>query len=609
MFSESQEMAIAHFKGPAIVLAGPGSGKTTVITHRVKNLIEKCKVNPSKILVVTFTKAAAENMRLRFKTLMAGRSLPVSFGTFHSIFFKILRTEKDYRADSLLSDMEKVEILKEIIIRLKIDVASKNDFVRSLMDEIGIAKGNMEDIREYESKVCDNDLFFKIFDEYEKEKMLSNKVDFEDMLRLCYELFKEKPQTLKKWQSVYEFVLVDEFQDINKLQFEIVKMISAPENNIFIVGDDDQSIYGFRGSKPELMFEFKEYYADSTEILLTNNYRSTKAIVKMAGDLIVHNNARFNKDIMAVGEEGVSPDIRIFKSQKEEIYSTCRMIKEYIKRGVKASEIAVLVRNNIFIPDIKSIFENMNLQTFSKTKTEPLYSGVVSKDIFSYLKCANFWENGICKDEESFMCILNKPSRLISRDMVLEYGLDLEKLKEIYSHNREVVRNINDFDFHMKMIGKLNPYGAINYIKNVVGYEKYLMNYANTKGTPYKKLKNELERLQMESDNYQTISELINHIEEMNNENKKEDDESTDGVNIITMHGSKGLEFKVVFILNVNQGIIPSSRAIREQDFEEERRVFYVAMTRAEKYLHIFLIGENLGFPIEPSMFLNEIIN
>ena len=606
MFSESQEMAIAHFKGPAIVLAGPGSGKTTVITHRVKNLIQKNKVDPTKILVVTFTKAAAENMRLRFKSLMAGRSLPVSFGTFHSIFFRILRTEKDYKPDSLLSDMEKINIIKEIIIRLKIDVASKNEFTRSIMDDIGKAKGNMENVRDFEPITCDKELFLKVMDEYEREKMLSNKVDFEDMLRLCYELFKEKPHLLEKWQSVFEYVLVDEFQDINKLQFEIVKMISAPENNIFVVGDDDQAIYGFRGSHPELMFEFEEYYKDAEEILLANNYRSTKAIVDMANDLIVHNNARFDKNIVAVGEDGIAPDIRIFKSQKEEIESTGQMIKEYIKQGVKPSEIAVLVRNNIFIQNIRTIFESMDVNTYTKTKSDVLASSMVYKDIICYLKCANSWENGECFDVESFINILNKPTRLISRDSVLECGANLTKLKELYSHDKEVLRNISDLDFHMEMIKKLNPYGAINYIKNVVGYEEYLKRYANDKGQSLKKLKFELDRIQMESENYKTIKEWVSLSEQKQTEKKEI---KTEGVNIITMHGSKGLEFKVVFILNVNQGIIPTSRAIREQDFEEERRVFYVVMTRAEKYLHIFLIGENLGFPIEPSMFLNEIIN
>ena len=606
MFSESQETAIAHFKGPAIVLAGPGSGKTTVITHRVKNLIQKNKVDPTKILVVTFTKAAAENMRLRFKSLMAGRSLPVSFGTFHSIFFRILRTEKDYKPDSLLSDMEKINIIKEIIIRLKIDVASKNEFTRSIMDDIGKAKGNMENVRDFEPITCDKELFLKVMDEYEREKMLSNKVDFEDMLRLCYELFKEKPHLLEKWQSVFEYVLVDEFQDINKLQFEIVKMISAPENNIFVVGDDDQAIYGFRGSHPELMFEFEEYYKDAEEILLANNYRSTKAIVDMANDLIVHNNARFDKNIVAVGEDGIAPDIRIFKSQKEEIESTGQMIKEYIKQGVKPSEIAVLVRNNIFIQNIRTIFESMDVNTYTKTKSDVLASSMVYKDIICYLKCANSWENGECFDVESFINILNKPTRLISRDSVLECGANLTKLKELYSHDKEVLRNISDLDFHMEMIKKLNPYGAINYIKNVVGYEEYLKRYANDKGQSLKKLKFELDRIQMESENYKTIKEWVSLSEQKQTEKKEI---KTEGVNIITMHGSKGLEFKVVFILNVNQGIIPTSRAIREQDFEEERRVFYVAMTRAEKYLHIFLIGENLGFPIEPSMFLNEIIN
>ena len=169
------------------------------------------------------------------------------------------------------------------------------------------------------------------------------------------------------------------------------------------MGDDDQSIYGFRGSRPELMFEVKEYYKNAKEILLTNNYRSTKEIVDMAGNLISHNHTRFDKDIVAVGEDGNSPDIRIFKSQKEEIEATCLMAKEYIKNGVNADDIAVLVRNNLFIPDIKSVFESMDVSTYSKKKTDPVYSSMVSKDVMSYLKCASTWNNGTCDDQDAFM--------------------------------------------------------------------------------------------------------------------------------------------------------------------------------------------------------------
>ena len=602
-------MAIAHFKGPAIVLAGPGSGKTTVITHRVKYLISEFGVNPSSILVVTFTRAAAENMRLRFKSLMAGRTLPVSFGTFHSIFFKILRAEMDYKPDSLLSDPERIEILKEIIIRLKIDVASKREFVFELMDEIQKSKGNMIDINEYEPKGCSKELFFKVFEEYEKEKLHTGKLDFEDMLRMCFDLFKEKPNILKKWQEIFEYVLVDEFQDINKLQFEIIKMISYPHNNIFIVGDDDQSIYGFRGSHPELMFEFEEYYSDAKKIILSDNFRSTKEIVNMANSLIVHNHTRFEKDIVAVGEDGTKPDLRIFKSQKDEIVSMSKMIKEYIKNGVRANDIAVLVRNNNLIPIVNQIFESFDVAVQNKKRRDPVYSSPVLMDIVMYLRCSLAWEDECCFDMEALVNIINKPNRTISRDVVLEKEGDMNSVKNVYEHNRQVIRNIDDFSFHMKMIKNLNPYGAVNYIKNVVGYEKHLMKHANKGGPSFKKMIFDLDRVQMESEKFKTIEEWLDFVEESQNEKEQKEIVNTEGVNVITMHRSKGLEFEVVFILNVNQGIIPSSKSVRDQDFEEERRVLYVAMTRAKKYLHIFLIGENLGFKVEPSMFLNEIIN
>lgn len=617
MFSESQIKAISFDKGAALVLAGPGSGKTTVITHRVKKLISEYHVRPEKILVVTFTKAAAVNMSLRFKSLVEGRILPVAFGTFHSVFFKILRNELNYKGNSIITDIERFNILEEIVIRLKVDVPSKRDFIQSVSDEISKAKGNVDDIKKYEPLCCDKKSFLEIYDAYEKAKLFENKVDFEDMLRLCYHLLKEKPEVLKKWQSIYEYILIDEFQDINQLQYEIVKMLAKPQDNVFIVGDDDQSIYGFRGSKPEIMFGFKKDFKNVTEIMLSNNYRSTKEIVKVAGRLISNNNARYKKKIVSMSGNGAPVDIRIFKSFGDEINMTCKMIKEYIKRGVRAEEIAILVRNNGYIPQIRSSLQNEELVTKTKVKSNSLYISDVARDVFSYINCALCWGDIPIKENEDLVYIINKPARKISREVLLKDGINFEKLKNVYSHNRMIMNNLENFEFHMKMIFSLSPYAAVNYIKNAVGYERYLKEAYPLKSVSFKTLKTQLENLQREGERFINLEEWVEYAKSQMNFSSKSlnrkineqkiDDEKLGGVNLLTMHSAKGLEFKVVFILNVNQGIIPTSRASREQDFEEERRVFYVAVTRASEYLHVFCVGENLGFEIEPSMFLKEL--
>lgn len=616
MFNKNQIEAISHKEGPAIVLAGPGSGKTTVITQRIKNLIECNGVPPEKILVVTFTKAAAVHMKERFlkimKTSKIHKNCSVTFGTFHSIYYRILRLSGSDKNCGILSDRMKNDIIKEIIIRSRIDVPSMQDFVQSMVGEISRFKGNMDNMEVYRPKGCKKETFELILKEYENALEIERKIDFEDMLRKCYALLLENPSVLKEWQDIYQYILIDEFQDINQVQYEIIKMLACPQNNIFIVGDDDQSIYGFRGAKPEIMFQFKKDYPEAMEIRLNVNYRSTPEIVELSENLIAHNNNRFEKQCISSGKGGEKPDIRKFRNQGEELKYLCRQIRKYIKEGIEPSEMAILVRNNSQIPGIVEFLKNEMLETNNAKGSNSIYQGIVAKDVIAYVKASIKFEAVPLRENENLIYILNKPARFISRQVIGRDNMDFERLKSVYSHNQEIVKNIEQLLFHMTMIRKLNPSAALTYIRNGTGYEKYLQQYAMENKIKLTGLLNQFDKLQKEAFGFSTLKEWIEYVDmqETKSQSKMDDmGKHENKIYIITMHGSKGLEFKVVFIVDANQGVIPSSRAVRERDYQEERRVFYVAMTRAAENLNIYGVTEILGCPVEISIFVEEILN
>ena len=366
-FHESQIEAIHHFEGPMMVLAGPGSGKTTVITHRVRCLIEEHGVNPSNILVITFTRSAAEEMKQRFWKLMetsskqaeenmqgrrsvecgSGGHPPVNFGTFHAVFFNILRHAYRYDASCIIREEERTEILRKMIERLHLELEDEKEFISSILSEIGVVKGEMMSLDYYYSKNCSEEIFRRIYQGYQSELERSGKIDFEDMLVMCYELFTQRKDILSAWQRKFQFILIDEFQDINRVQYEIVKMLALPQNNLFIVGDDDQSIYRFRGAKPEIMLGFGKDYPQCRQVLLGINYRSTSEIVDASERLISHNKTRFPKEIHANRGAGHPVTTTGWLDAQAETRGIVREIQDYVRMGYQLSDIAVLYRTSM----------------------------------------------------------------------------------------------------------------------------------------------------------------------------------------------------------------------------------------------------------------------
>lgn len=609
MFNKSQIQAISHMDGPAMVLAGPGSGKTTVITHRIKNLIEKAEVRPENILVVTFTKAAAISMQKRFSTLMnGGKGQLVTFGTFHSVFYKILRKSRRYEATEILSERQKTDYIREIIGRYGISSNDISELSQNIINDIGNIKGNMLNAQEYEPSCCKKEDFIKVYNAYNLELKRDGKMDFDDILRECYLLLCENHTILEQWRELYKYILIDEFQDINRIQMNIIELLASPLNNIFVVGDDDQSIYGFRGARPEIMIEFKDYYPEAELIVLDVNYRSTQSIINVAGRVIENNKTRLDKCAHANNDKDFQPDIRKFRNQVEELKFVVSKIKEYENQGISLSEMAILVRNNSQIQEISSFLKNRKIEAESGKHRSNVYNGMVAKDILSYVRGALKFDGTYFN--EDLIYVLNKPQRYISRQVVLSVNMNISAVRRIYSKN-----NIDSFLFHIEMIRKLPPQAALSYIRKGAGYEEYLRLYAIENNIPMSGLIKQLEQLVQECSKFNTLEQWINSIDSAQNSEGQNFGKKSSGeggtnnrINIMTMHGSKGLEFKAVFIVDANQGIIPTSKALRERDFEEERRLFYVAITRAIDYLNIYAVEERLGCPIEVSMFVEEML-
>lgn len=595
--------------GPAMVLAGPGSGKTTVITHRIKNLIEKAEVRPENILVVTFTKAAAISMQKRFSTLMnGGKGQLVTFGTFHSVFYKILRKSRRYEATEILSERQKTDYIREIIGRYGISSNDISELSQNIINDIGNIKGNMLNAQEYEPSCCKKEDFIKVYNAYNLELKKDGKMDFDDILRECYLLLCENHTILEQWRELYKYILIDEFQDINRIQMNIIELLASPLNNIFVVGDDDQSIYGFRGARPEIMIEFKDYYPEAELIVLNVNYRSTQSIINVAGRVIENNKTRLDKCAHANNDKDFQPDIRKFRNQVEELKFVVSKIKEYENQGISLSEMAILVRNNSQIQEISSFLKNRKIEAESGKHRSNIYNGMVAKDILSYVRGALKFDGTYFN--EDLIYVLNKPQRYISRQVVLSVNMNISAVRRIYSKN-----NIDSFLFHIEMIRKLPPQAALSYIRKGAGYEEYLRLYAIENNIPMSGLLKQLEQLAQECSKFNTLEQWINSIDSAQNSEGQNFGKKSSGeggtnnrINIMTMHGSKGLEFKAVFIVDANQGIIPTSKALRERDFEEERRLFYVAITRAIDYLNIYAVEERLGCPIEVSMFVEEML-
>lgn len=614
-FHESQLQAIRHKDGPMMVLAGPGSGKTTVITHRVKHLVETHGVEPGNILVITFTRAAADEMQQRFQTLMEGRRLSVSFGTFHAVFFRILKYAYRYDATNIIREEQRVQIIRELMERHHVDVEDESEFIASILSEISAVKGEMMDLEYYYAKNCSEEIFKQLYKGYEEKLLAMHLLDFDDMLVMCYELFTQRKDILQAWQQKYRYILVDEFQDINRVQYEIVRMLAAPEDNLFIVGDDDQSIYRFRGAKPEIMLGFLKDYPQATQTLLGINYRSTSTIVDTACRLIAHNKTRYPKEIRANRGAGRPVATAVWEDAQAETRGIVQEIQDYGRMGYRLSDIAVLYRTNMEPRLLMERLMEYNIPFQMRDALPNLYDHWITQDILAYIRIARGSEtarsNGTtgAPRRADVLRIINRPKRYISRDALEGQTICWEAVKSWYQDKGWMVERIEQLEYDLRMIGKLAPVAAVNYIRKAVNYDEYLREYAEYRRMKPEELLAVADQLQESAAGYQTFDAWFLHMEEYGKQLKQQmhnRDRESDSVSLMTMHSAKGLEFPIVYILDANEDVTPHHKAVLDADIEEERRMFYVAMTRAKDRLHVCYTKERYGRKQERSRFIDE---
>ena len=604
-FNREQEEAITHKGGPLMVLAGPGSGKTLVITYRVKWLIENAGVHPSNILVITFTRAAAEEMKKRFFMFDGMENAPVTFGTFHSIFFMILRYAYRYTAANIIREDVKRRYIKEMTENMELEIEDENEFLSGIINEISYVKGEMMSLSYYHSNNCSDELFAQIYEGYEKRLREENLIDFDDMLVFCYELLKEREDIRTLWQNKFQHILIDEFQDINKVQYEIIRMLAGKGDHLFIVGDDDQSIYRFRGARPEIMLGFEEDYPEAKKVILNTNYRCSEEIVESAEHLISHNTKRFPKNMQAARGSKVPITFRNLKDAGEECTDILKGIRFYYKKGISLEDMAVIFRTNTQPRLLVGRLMEYNIPFQMRDVIPNIFDHWIARNILTYIKLA--MGN---RDRKLFLQVMNRPKRYISRSMITEPQVDLKKLKQQTFGKKWLYEKIDKLEMDLYLLRKMEPYAAIQYIRNGIGYEDYMNEYAQFRRMNPDDLEEVLNQIQESAKEYHSFEEWFAYIESYGEELRKQMEagrQQKSGVTLTTMHSSKGLEYEVVFVMDINEGVTPHKKAVKEADLEEERRLFYVAVTRAKTYLFLYSVKELYQKDAQISRYIGEL--
>lgn len=612
--NRGQDEAIKHGNGPCMVLAPPGSGKTLIVTERTRYLIEESGVRPDQILVITFTRYAAREMKERFERLTAGKNYPVTFGTFHSIFYGILKCAYGIGANNLMSEKESSVLLQEVLDQTDIEstpeVEDEEELVRELLREVGMVKNGLCHLKDFHSKYLTQDEFAEVFRSYEHQKKELKKFDFDDMLVQCYALFRKKPEILQGWQKRFKYILIDEFQDINRVQYEVIRMLAAPRYNLFVVGDDDQSIYGFRGAKPELMLYMKQEFPSLRTISLTVNYRSTEFITGAAARVILHNDTRFYKRVQSFRGRGQNVHVQEVLDEQEEAQYVTEEIQKKLDQGIKPGEIAVLFRAAVQARMISEILSEHRIPFEMRDYVTNFYRHFIVKDMMAYLQLA-----AGKRDRSLFLTICNRPLRYLARNSMENRQVNFEDLRKFYCDKDWMLDIIDQFDVDVRMMKNMAPHAAIQYIRKKIGYDDFLKEYAEKHQISWKKLMDVMAELEERSKNFKSYDEWEIHIakytqelEEQQAKARKIKGERENKVQLMTIHSAKGLEFEDVFVIHANEGEIPHQKAEKKDEIEEERRLFYVALTRAKNNLCISYITQKNGNSIKPSRFVEELL-
>lgn len=609
-FTNEQIDAINHFKGPALVLAVPGSGKTTVILNRIINLIENHDVLPKNILSITFSKSQGLDMERRFLKSFPKLKGQITFKTIHAFCYEIVKNYmkiKNIKKTLIEGDerINKSTLLKRYFFSMY-EQKILDDVIKDFFSLYDFTKNKMIDFEDYVRKnkfISNRLLLLKLYKAYENLKLEYNFIDFNDLLYLANKYISEDKNLLSSIKKRYKFFSVDEAQDTSMLQFEIIKKIVYPENNLFVVADDDQSIYSFRGAEPKNLLEFKKFYKDSKIFIMNHNFRSTKNIIEISNKLISKNKNRYQKNPICTCSE--NSKIMLFRVKNAHIQM--RKLLELIKQLKKDESVGILYRNNISSIYVANYFLENDVDFFVKENGFDFYLNKILLDINNILQFSQDQTN-----LEVFKRIYFKLNAYIKKDFIsklkyksydeniLDALLDLDDLNSFYLKKFNALRN------NFKMLKKLSMKYKIDFIVNELGYGEYLENYDEIQ-----KLNSNLmiDILKYISSNLNSYDDFLQRLKDIK-EKLKDANKSSSNISISTIHSAKGLEYDHVFLLDLVDGEFPQKNILNAMDsslLEEERRLFYVAMTRAKKTLTLFTIKTRNEKEVDTSIFYEEL--
>ena len=584
---ENQIKAITHQLGPCMVLAGPGSGKTFTIIHRIEYLIKNGLAHPDQILVVTFTREAARQMRDRFVELMQESrderdpySCGITFGTFHSVFYAILKESGRFQASVILTDKEKKRMISSLIpgeVGRRFDTRDEyEEYLMCIISEIERERTCAETESDSFMPRIDAALFRNLSEGYKREKKRSGKIDFTDILLECRDLLKSDPVLLEKWRARFRFFLVDEFQDINAVQYDILKMLAFPANNLFVVGDDDQAIYSFRGSSPVLLMRFSEMFQNSRTVFLDTNFRSCKKIVAHSGKLISHNRKRLKKKSRSFSKDDGDPAYYRFGTRNDQY----EWIAGYLEKDNPYGTAAIVTRTHRQLDRIASVLEDRCLNFSLRKPKVQRKSHFVIDDLKAYAHLIiSAGEKPNRRDLLHVLRILDIP---VPRDLLDEQRIDSERLVTELKDQSWLLEPVKQLFANIERLSEMPPYVGLRYIVGKMGYSTYAVKSACEKQSDPEMTERILNKVIVKAKEAGSWEQWLYETNDMDVgivNNHQGDHE----IMLMTMHASKGLEFDTVIIPDLVEGLTPPNR--KQKEMEEERRLVYVAMTRAKKNL------------------------
>ena len=600
-FTEAQKRAIESKARAVLVVAGPGSGKTTVLTERLVYLL-KNGAEAKSCLLLSFTRASSKEMALRFaKRGIAGNS--PHFSTIHALCLSLLREVRGIEREGLVNLYEKMDWLSAYFLEKGIAREEVEELLLNYCNQISYFKSITEEERMHFLREEKNEDFLPLFQYYEKMRKLRGKLDFEDLLIEVLLELQKNTLIADSWKSRFSYILVDEFQDLSLIQYAILKALSEKGASLFVVGDEDQSIYGFRGASPDILFRFAGDFPDCERIFLADNFRSKEEIVLLSKRLIGKNKKRFQKPLTGRRGRGGKAKYFLLETGVEEAVLLAEHVESLLREGCPPEEIAVLCRSKMQITPLLPGFMERGIPIVVVEELSNVFQHFIGKDILAYLRRAKNKESS-----QELVQILSKPYRGLRREKILHKDSGLSDLKRAAKTLKER-EETEKLEKHLEALSKLNPKEAVLFIRKEIGYEKYLEDFAKKKNKDFTEWWESLEEITAMSEGYPDLDAFFRFVTEFNRralERRKPEEEK--GIRFMTYHSAKGLEFDEVFLPDCIEGIIPDGRAKKPEEIEEERRSFYVALTRARKGIHIYVTKTRYSKKVYPSRFIPELL-